>query len=174
MFNELNILRVFFEEPTREFNVREVARILKKAPATISKELKKLNREGLIRQKRERMLHLYGANIESEKYRDLKIYYNIRKLKEGGLIEALNEFYLKPTVVLFGSFSSGYDTETSDIDILIISESKKEFREKIKFEKKLKRNIQIFLVEDIKDLKNEYLINNVLNGIVLQGGIKWN
>ena len=33
MFKELNILKVFFESPNKEFNVREIARIVKIAPA---------------------------------------------------------------------------------------------------------------------------------------------
>jgi len=173
MFKELNILKIFFEEPSREYNVREVARILKIAPATASKELKKLVKEGLLKDRKERNLNLYKANLESDVYKDTKLYYNIRKLKERGLIEAINKFYLKPTILLFGSGSYGNDTETSDLDLLIISERTKEFPEIKKFEEKLNRKLQIFIVKDIKDLKNKHLINNILNGIILQGQVKW-
>lgn len=173
MFKELNILKIFFEEPTREYNVREVARILKIAPATASKELKKLVKEGLLKDRKERILNLYKTNLGSEIYKDTKLYYNIRKLKESGLIDALNKFYLKPTIILFGSGSYGNDTETSDLDLLIISEKTKEFQEIKEFEKKLNRRLQMFIVKDIRDLKNKHLINNILNGIVLQGQVKW-
>ena len=74
---------------------------------------------------------------------------------------------------MFGSAAHGMDTETSDFDILIISERKNDFPELEKFERKLNRKIQIFRVAKIKDLKNEHLINSVLNGIILQGEIKW-
>ena len=40
MFKELNTMKIFLEEPNREFNIREASRILKIAPATASKELK--------------------------------------------------------------------------------------------------------------------------------------
>jgi len=173
MFKKLNTLRIFFEEPTREFNVREAARILKISPATASKELKKLAKEDLLMERKERMLILYKANIENDFFKDLKVFYNIRKIKTTGLLDSINQFYLKPTIVLFGSSAYGTDTETSDFDFLLISEKTKEFPDLNKYEKKLKRRIQVFVVKDIKNLKNEHLINNILNGMIIQGKIKW-
>jgi predicted nucleotidyltransferase len=174
MFKKLNILKIFFEEPSREFNVREIARILKIAPATASKELKEeLVKQSILKERKQKIFNLYKANLESDFYRDLKIYYNLRKIKDSGLLEALNKFYLKPTIVLFGSAASGLDTETSDFDLLVISEKIKEFPESKKFEKKLNRKLQIFVVKNIKELKNKHLINNIVNGITLQGKIKW-
>ena len=164
---------MFFEEPSREFNVREVARLLKISPATASKKLKSLVKEGVLKERKERILNLYKANLEDELYRDLKIFYNMRKLKESGLVDALNKFYLKPTIVMFGSCAYGIDTETSDFDLLIISEKTKEFPEVKKFEKKLNRKLQLFVVKKIKDLRSKHLINNILNSITIQGKIKW-
>jgi predicted nucleotidyltransferase len=173
MFKELNILKVFFESPTKEFNVREVGRILKIAPATASSQLKNFVKEKILKERKERNLLLYKADMESEKYSDIKKFYNIKKIKDSGLIENLNKTYLKPAIVLFGSFSNGMDTENSDIDLLIISEKSVKFQDKKLFEKKLNKELQLFTVKNIKDLKNEHLINNVLNGTILQGEIKW-
>jgi predicted nucleotidyltransferase len=172
MFIYTDILKIFFEEPSKEFNVREVARILKVSPATASKELKKLAKRNFLKERKERIFILYKANLESDEYRDLKLYYNIRKLKESGLIEALNRFYLKPTIILFGSAANGLDTETSDFDLLIISERIDNFDVK-KFEEKINRKLQLMVVRSIKELKNEYLINSVSKGIVIQGNVKW-
>ena len=173
MFKNLNILKIFFEQPTREFNVREVARILKISPATASKRLNALVKNGLLLRRKERLLKLYKANLESNFYKDLKIFYNLRKIKEIGLLDALNAFYLKPTIVLFGSAAFGLDTETSDFDLLIISEKTKDFPELNEFEKKINRKLQLFVTKDIKKIRNKRLINNILNGIVVQGEIKW-
>jgi hypothetical protein len=173
MFKELSIMELFFESPSREFNVREAARLLKIAPATASKILKVLSRKGLLISRKYRRFNLYKSNLDSDFYRDLKVFWNTRRIKESGLIESLNLFYLKPTIILFGSASVGIDTETSDFDIVIISEKTKEFADREIFEKKLKRKLQLFAVRGLKDLRNEHLINNVLNGITLQGGIKW-
>ena len=56
---------------------------------------------------------------------------------------------------------------------MIISEKTEEFPNIKKFERKLKRRIQLFVIKEIKDLKNEHLVNNVLNGIVIQGRVEW-
>lgn len=173
MFKELNVLRLFLENPTKEWNVREVARHAKIAPATASKLLKKYQKKVILLHKKERILDLYKANLDSDSYRDLKVYYMIRKIRESGLVAALNVFYGKPTIILFGSSSFGMDTETSDVDLLIISEKKEDFPDYKKFEKKLQKELQFFVVKDLEELRNKHLINSVLNGIVLQGEIRW-
>jgi len=173
MLINLNTLKLFFEEPSKEFNVREAARLLNISPATASKELKRLASESLLKERKEKIFNLYKANLESDDYKDLKTYYNIRKLKESGLTNALNKFYLKPTIVLFGSSAYGLDTETSDFDLVVISEKTEKFPDIKKFEEKVNRKLQLLVVKNVKELKNEHLINNVLNGIVMQGRIKW-
>jgi len=173
LIEELKILKVFFENPTDEFNVREVSRIVKISPATASKKLKLFAKREILKDRKERGFNLYKANLEKENYRDLKIYYNINKLRNSGLIEALNIFYLKPTIILFGSASSGFDTKESDFDLLVITEKTKDFLDKENYEKKIGRKLQIFVVQKINDLKNENLINSILNGITIQGDAKW-
>jgi predicted nucleotidyltransferase len=171
MLKELNTLEPFFKEPEREFNVREFARITKISPATASKKLKELFKEKLLTERKDRGFTFYKAYLESTNYRNLKIFYNKQIIYESKIIEELNNFYLKPTIILFGSFSTGLDTETSDIDLVIISENKKQFPKLKYFEKKLKREIQIFAIKNFKELKNGDLINSVLNGNVIQGEI---
>lgn len=173
MFKELNTLKLFFENPSKDYNVREVAKLLKITPATASKQLKLLAKKEILKYQKERTSDIYQSNIESAKYRDLKIYYNITKIRNSGLIEELNKFYFMPTLILFGSTATGYDIETSDIDLIIISEKIREFEKQKVFEKKIGKTIQIFIVNNLKELRNQHLINNVLSGIVLQGEIKW-
>jgi predicted nucleotidyltransferase len=173
MLKELNMLKPFFESPNSEFNVRQIARILKIAPATASKELKALTSSKVLLENKERGFNLYRARLEDDSYKDLKVFYNIKKMKGSGVIEEINKFYLKPTIILYGSFSKGTYVEQSDIDLVVVSENEKQFTKLKEFEKKLGREIQLFVVKDLKDLKNKFLIANVLNGIVLQGEIRW-
>src|SRR3989338_4406788 len=166
MFQELNSLKPFFESPLKDLGVREYARATKISPATASRILKEF-------EKKERTFILYKANLENDLYKDLKIFYNLRKIKDSGLLESLNQFYLKPTIILFGSASKGEDIEGSDFDLVIISEKTKEFPEEKIFEKKLNRELQLLKIKNLKDLRNEHLINNVLNGITIQGQVQW-
>ena len=173
MFKELNTLKLFFENPSKDYNVREVAKLLKITPATASKQLKLLAKKEILKYQKERTSDVYQSNIESTEYRDLKVYYNITKIRTSGLIDELNKFYFMPTIILFGSTATGYDIETSDIDLVIISEKRQEFEKQKVFEKKIGKTIQIFIVKDLKELRNQHLINNVLSGFILQGEIKW-
>ena len=59
MFKNMNTIRIFLENPSREFNVRELARILKISPATASKNLQELEKKGILKKRKERMLKLY-------------------------------------------------------------------------------------------------------------------
>jgi DNA-binding transcriptional ArsR family regulator len=172
MFKELNILKIFFESPAKEFNVREAARALNIAPATASSQLKLFAKEGFLSERKERNLILYKANLDNPAYTEAKRYYNVLKIRESGIIEELDKFYIKPAIIMFGSASEGLDVENSDIDLVIISENTKHMNVE-KFEKKLNREIQLFAIKNIKDLQNPHLINNALNGTVIQGEIKW-
>lgn len=57
--------------------------------------------------------------------------------------------------------------------MVVISERELDFPKQKEFEKKLKKELQIFVIKDLKNLKNSNLVNNILGGIVLQGEIKW-
>ena len=172
MFEKLNkILQLFMKHPIREFNVREAARLTDISTATTSNKLKELAKEKILKHRKERNLDLYKANIESYEYRDMKIYHNIRTIRESGLLEALNEQYMKPAVVLFGSSSTGMDIETSDIDIFIETPSKKGINVE-KCERSLQRKIQLIRSDSIKNVSNIHLANNIINGIILNNAIE--
>lgn len=173
MFKELDTLAPFLLRPNREIHVREAAALLGISPATASARLKTLAKEGLLVHRKERMLDLYRANLESDAFRDLKVYDTIRRLRTSGLVEALNVLYIKPTIILFGSAAKGLDAESSDIDLVVISERTDAFPDAPRFARKLGRPLQFFAVRRLKDLRNAHLVNSVLNGIVLQGELAW-
>ena len=167
------ISELFFKEPEREFHVRELAKLLKRSPTTISKYLKEYGSKKILISKRKLNHLLFKADTESVKFKQLKLNYNLNVLHESGLIEYLVEAFNQPeAIVLFGSFSKAEDNKNSDVDILIIS-SKKQEPNVEKFEKKLNHKIQLFIhskteLEKIKK-KNKELFNNWINGIVIYG-----
>ena len=70
------------------------------------------------------------------------------------------------SIILFGSYSKGEDTETSDIDLFVECKSE-ELNLKI-FEKRLERKIELHFKERFTLYPKE-LKNNIINGIVLHG-----
>lgn len=167
-----DILELFIEDSYRKFNVREVARLVKTSPTTASKYLNKAAKGGMLKMEKSRNLVLFAANLESRKFRDMKIYWNVKKIRNSGLIDFIeNELNYPEAIILFGSCAKGENKKDSDIDLFILSESKTP--DLSSFEKKLGMKIQTFVngrsgVEEMKK-KNKELLNNVINGIRFSG-----
>ena len=94
--------------------------------------------------------------------------FNIKQIYDSGLRDYLINEYSNPVIILFGSFSKGEDIENSDIDLYLGMLSKKEIKLE-KFEKILKRKIQIFRYSNLKQINNIHLANNIINGIIFNG-----
>lgn len=167
--NTYKLLELFMEEPNKDFSVRGIARRLKLSHATVISHIKELNKLELIRKKKETLYPTYYANSENEKLKLYKRNSIAFSIKESGLIEYIKDNVLPSSIILFGSCAKGIYTEKSDIDIFV--ESKEDKLDLDKFEKKLKRSINLLFEAKISDLSNE-LKNNILNGIVLYGFIK--
>ena len=170
---DISTLRIFIENPAKEFHVREIARMLNISPTTAGNNLKKLKKDKYLLQKKELGHIRYRAKTDSENYKDIKTYYNIRKIKNSGLVEFLiTKLNYPETIILFGSYAKAENTPISDIDIFILSETKKE-PNVTNFEKILGCKLQLFLTNKkklnqmIKDSKE--LLNNILNGKILYG-----
>ena len=164
---------MFLEDMIKEFHVRELARLTKMSPTTISNHLNNLKKKRLILYRKERGHSLFKANIKSEEFRQLKINYNINKIIKSGLIGCLEDKLNHPeAIILFGSFRKGEDIERSDVDIAIITPIK-DAPNVDKFEKILHHEISLFLFSrekiDKMKVKNKELLNNLVNGITLRG-----
>jgi len=167
MLELINKLIPFFEDCYRRIGVREYSKIAGVSPPTASKILNEYYKENLLKMEKDRCYLFFYANKESKIFIELsKIYWFYRL---GNLFDFLNKSFISPTIILFGSLSKGEAKQDSDIDIAIIAH-KKEINIK-KFEVKLKRKIELFLFESVKDIKEE-IRNNIINGYVLVGKIK--
>jgi len=168
-----NIIALIMENPEKEFHIRQMSKKLGKSPTTISKYVMELNRNDLVEIKKFSNHILFKARSESKKFRLKKKMYNLNKIYLSGLIEYLEEEYSNPSaIVLFGSFDKGEDISDSDIDLFVITPLKKEVNLQ-KYEKKLRHNIQLFLISSKEfqkmKLSNKELLNNVVNGTVVSG-----
>lgn len=168
------ILKVFFEEPGKGYLIREVARLSGVNHTTVGQYLKYLVKEGILTQEEGDTYGKYRV-VVSKKYLNLKLYYNLEKLRVSKIIEDLQEFYDFPTIVLFGSYLNGNDDSKSDVDLCVISEIEKEF-DVGKYEKKLNRKVSIHRFSkkswaEMK-LKNKELVNNICNGLTLSGELE--
>lgn len=160
-------------------NQRDIAKMLRVSPTAVSNSLPLLEKEGLIQIKRMNKINLLsiGLNRDNQTAINLKKVENIKMIYESGLVDFLNDAFLGGTIVLFGSYSRGEDVNIpfpeghkSDIDIAIIGINDKKI-DLTKFEKLLEREININFYESWKTI-NKHLKNNILNGIILHGGVE--
>ncbi|MGB9707825.1 MAG: nucleotidyltransferase domain-containing protein [Candidatus Pacearchaeota archaeon] len=174
METKITILSHFFENPNKEFYIREIARIAKINHTTVRQYLNKLIKEGLLLKSKKGLYPSYRLLL-SKKTLNLKLFYNLEKIRESRLIEDLEKEYDMPVIVLFGSYAKAMDDLSSDIDICLITNIKKEINLE-KYEKILRRRISLHKFTkkewEIAKSKNKELVNNVCNGIVLSGELE--
>jgi len=162
----LNVLKMFFIEPTTTHFIKGISREINLAPTSVRNHIKTLLSNNLIRKKKSKPFNGNIANRENDNFLFYKRVYNFYSLKE--LTDFLVISYYPKLIVVFGSYSIGEDVENSDIDIFILSKVKKEINLE-KFEKSLKRKINILILNNMDKLDLN-LKKKIWNGIVLYGG----
>jgi len=162
------IKRIFFENPSKTYHIREIARLLKMSKTAVSYHINQLIKQEIILVKKG-VFKEYAANESSRKYRFPKMVYSMEKIEESGLIDLLEEETAPKSIVLFGSFAKAEFDSNSDIDIFI--QSKEQSINIRDFEKKISHKINLFFEPDLKKLSDE-LFNNIVNGIKLRGYLK--
>jgi len=170
MNNNEKVMGQFFLYPAQKFHIRELARITKLNPNTIINVTKALIKENIIIRKKSKPLVSLYANVQDKKFIIAKRIHNIQSMYDSGLVDFLVSYYNSPeAIVVIGSYSKGEDTESSDIDIVIIT-NKKEIADLSKFESKLKRSVHL-LPLSYKEMSDEFY-NSLINGIILYGYLR--
>jgi predicted nucleotidyltransferase len=168
-YNTYRILQLFFDQPTKLFQLRELSRLADIGLPSVINHVKKLEKYGFVRKEKKNIYESYVANKDNDRYRLYKKNDLTLRLNESGFVKYVTDSIMPNAVIIFGSASRGEDIETSDIDIFILSkEEKLDFK---KFESILKRRINIYFETDIKNLSKE-LLNNIINGIKIYGYVK--
>ncbi|MBS3134967.1 nucleotidyltransferase domain-containing protein [Candidatus Woesearchaeota archaeon] len=166
------ILRLLFIKAGMSLNQRGIARILEVSPPAVMKALPKLEEENLIKIEQDKESKRWSIELNRDNFRvmQLKRADNLKQIYESGLFEYLENEFPGGTIILFGSYSRGDDTTTSDIDIAVIGRKEKEVVLN-KFVKILERVININFYDSFKNI-HKNLKENLFNGIVLVGGIE--
>ena len=161
---------IFFVSPTKKQYLMDISRSIGLAHTSVKKNLDKLVKLGLIigsvEKRGKRKFPFYRANTDIKLFKKEKMVYNLFSVLNSGMIEFIEERLMPKSIVLFGSYQRGEDTESSDVDLFV--ECKEEELNLNKFEKKLDRKVQLHFKENFGSYSNE-LKNNIINGTVLMG-----
>ena len=167
------VLEVLFRYPEKEFSLSDLAKEARVAKPHIGAILSELERLGFITITKLTKIWRIKANQQSGNFIKSKIVYNLNFMCQSGLVEFHNEHFGNPkAVILFVCFRKGEDFSTSDIDIAIETDETEEYKTMglrilTNFEQEIDRKIQIHLFNQ-KNVDN-YVFNNIANGIVLSG-----
>ncbi len=163
------VLEIFLENPSREFYLRELSRLLKLSMPTIISATDALSKEKLVNKVKGKALTKVAANRENPDFTRYKRLNNLEKIYVSGIVDYLSQEYNHPkAIILFGSYSRGDDIEKSDIDIAIVTSKNLRLNAE-KYAKILKKEVSIHEV-NLSKVSKEFKIN-LANGIVLEGSL---
>lgn len=161
----MKTLEVFFREPAKIHFIREVSKKINLAQTSVRNHVKFLFDKGLIIKKKSKPFDGYVSNRENDEFIFYKMIYNLSSLKP------LRDFVIgslfPKAIVLFGSYLRGEDIETSDIDLFVLTNSKKEIDFSY-FEKILGRKINVLYSKSLGSL-DKVMQEKIKNGFVLEG-----
>jgi predicted nucleotidyltransferase len=149
--------------------MREICRNLNLGAPSVLNHLKELQKEDFIIREKKGIYPTYRANRDNEKFKLYKKLNTVLRINETGLLNYIYDNCLPEAIILFGSAALGEDIEESDIDIFIVSKNKNLNLEK--YNKILKRKVNLFFEDNFSRLSKE-LKNNIINGVVLKGYLK--
>ena len=170
--SEQKILEVLFRWPEKEFSLTDLAKEARVAKVHAARIVNKLCKLYVIKVEKLSKIWRISANRDLFFIRK-KMLNNLNLLFFGtDIVEFLNEHFKNPkAIVLFGSFRTGEDISTSDIDIAIETDTKEyniiRLNELADMEKFLGRKIQLHLFD--RKIIDVHVFNNIANGIVLSG-----
>ena len=167
-YTTYRVLQLFFDYPTKHFQLREICRLLKFGMPSVKNHVEMLEKQGFVKKEKRGVYQSYVStrNDLFKIYRKNDI---LIRIQESGLIDFLADSFVPDVIVLFGSSSRGEDIESSDIDLFLIAKEKKVDLKK--FEVKLRRKINLHFEERISKVPKE-LLNNIINGVVVYGYLK--
>lgn len=170
------VLGVLSAYPEQEFSLSDLAKEARVAKPNMGTILDRLTNLGLIQIHRLTNIWRIKANTQSWNFTKTKIVRNLHFIYQSGLVEYLNDKYRNPrAIILFGSFRTGEDLSTSDIDIAIESDEPIEYQtthlpDLEGFEKTIHRKIQIHRFH--RKHVDAHTFTSIANGIVLLGSLE--
>jgi len=165
------ILRLMFVKAGIQLNQRQIARLLGVSAPAVMKALPRLKNDDLIQLKQDKETKRWEIKLNRDNHKavQLKRADNLKLIYEIGLADYLEKELAGATIILFGSYSLGEDAVNSDIDIAVV-ERKDKLLNLEEYAKKLNRAININFYDSWNAIHKD-LKNNILNGILLHGGI---
>ncbi|MBU2637972.1 MAG: nucleotidyltransferase domain-containing protein [Nanoarchaeota archaeon] len=171
---ENRIKPLFFNETMRRWHFEDIVKASGLSRGRANYFLRQTLKERLIyRVKPRGRMPYYIASRDSPKFRAEKRMYGLSLLGQSGLFEGISADSGIKTAIIFGSFSRGDWNKSSDIDVFIYGDDRN--FNKAEFERKTKREIQLFSFKDAGEMKKQLdpgLLPNIAKGFSIKESIE--
>ncbi len=166
------VLKLFFNQPTKEWHFEELLKETKMARSKVDRWLKKFIKEKIIiKVKEKNQWPHYLGNYAFPEYKTRKKLFALQELSDSGLWKHLLSLPRAKTIFVFGSFARSDWYQESDIDIFIYGDA--EGLKIAPYELKLNREIQLFSCENKAELNKmgSALLKNIIKGELIKGDL---
>ncbi len=184
---KVRLLRAFFTYPEKGFTESELERIAGIPQASVHRNVKSLQDNGLLDRKRIGKANLYSLNKEHILYlllyRNFEAERNVLVELKNIIEESVKNLPQIELVVLFGSIVKGMERADSDVDIFIVFKGEKsKLEDKLTVLANISQNkfgnpvsLMIKNNEELQDLKTRSIFSEIKNGEIIfkREGFEW-
>ena len=165
--NSQKVLEFFLDHPGRELTERETQNFVKVSKSGTNYALRELVKANFLSRDKRGKMSFYSLNYKNPVIKQLKVLKIIIYIQP--IVKKLAVF--SSQIILFGSSARGEDISDSDIDLFVISNSRKQEIEKAIEKIKLKRKIQLIVETELAHtelkVKDPDFYEQIQRGIVL-------
>lgn len=163
-----DLLLLFFTNPERKYYVRQLAKQLNASPGTIHREIKNLEKSGIISSEKVGNIIQYTANTHSSLFKEIESII-FKTIGIAGNLKSIIEPEKEVSIAfIYGSYANKSENQNSDIDIMIIGKTdmQKLAKEIYEYEKKIERdiNFNVYSIEEWKKYKQSQ--DSFVTGII--------
>jgi predicted transcriptional regulator with HTH domain len=160
-----DVLSLLLNSPDEKFYVREIAKLLRKNPSGIKRELDNLEKMGVVFSERVANLKYFQADKDSPLFSELKNLIT-KSLGLPGAIKAVIRASGAKAAFIYGPYAEGEDVDT--VDLFIIGDSAVVFKGLKDLERKFSQKINCTLMDETeyktKRKKKDAALRRLLSG----------
>ena len=160
-----DVLSLLLNSPDEQFYVREIAKLLRKNPSGIKRELDNLERMGIVHSERVANLKYFQANQDSPLYSELKNLIT-KSLGLPGALKAVLRAAGARSAFIYGPYAEGEDVDI--VDMMVIGAETSPIKEFRNIERKFKYKVTWIEMEEdeyrLKRKKKDPFLKKILAG----------
>lgn len=174
------LLTYSFTHPDESYYVRELSSFIDEDPGNLSRELKKMEEEGLFVSSTRGKIKLYTLNKSYPLFGELKKIVFKTEGVEGSLKKLVGQYRGISLAFIYGSYARNEEKKLSDVDLVVVGDfPRNEFTRDVRgLEAKLNRevNFTVYSTEEFyrESQKKGSFLSEILSGkkIVIKGAGK--